>query len=298
MIERIIDWCAAESVPGVHRHRDPHGVGHLGDDADAARRRAGHLRRAGDRLDRVDGTQPRSHRGSDHLSDRQRVDFDAAGQGRSRLHGLRHLLRLRHLSGRHRHVLGAQPRRRVPAGDSRTAAGRHESGHRARRDRRRLGLRVRAGGRDRPAQPGGSARLSGLAPALLAGVGARRRGGRQHRRVRQAVPGQHRSEQAGGLRDRHQGRHPGDQDEQQRRRGSVAGVLRPRVHGPRARLPDVAGGHRRRVPRRESARHADPRARRRAGAARTGHPARRRRTGRQRRGGRRHRRHALWRERA
>ena len=138
--------------------------------------------------------------------------------------------------------------------------GRHEPGHRARRHRRRLGVRIRLGGRDRPAQSGGSARLPGLAPPLLAGVGARRRGSRQHRRVRQAVPGQHRSEQAGGLRDRHQGRHPGHQDEQQRRRGSVVGVLRPRVHGPRAGVPHVAGRHRRRVSRRESRRHAGPRA--------------------------------------
>ena len=43
--------------------------------------------------------------------------------------------------------------------------------------------------------------------------------------------------------------------------------------------------------------HADPCPRRRSGADWTGHSARRRRTGRQRRGGRRHRRHALWRER-
>ena len=47
-----------------------------------------------------------------------------------------------------------------------------------------------------------AAQLSGLASALLAGVGAGRRGGREHRRVRQAVPGQPRSEQARGLRPR------------------------------------------------------------------------------------------------
>ena len=72
------------------------------------------------------------------------------------------------------------------------------------RDRRRLGLRVRAGRRDRPAQPRGAAQLPGLVPPLLAGERARRRRGREHRRVRQAVPGQRRSEQARGLRRRHQ----------------------------------------------------------------------------------------------
>ena len=298
MIERIIDWCASNrflvftgtvvlTVWGIWAMTQT--------PLDAV---PGHLRRAGDCLDGVDGAESRPHRGSDHLSDRDRADFDAARQGRSRIHRLRDLLRLRHLSGRHRHVLGAQPRRRVPAGHPRATAGRRQSGDWAGRDRRGLGVRVRAGGRNRPAQPGRPARLSGLAPALLAGVGAGRRRGGQHRRVREAVPGEHRSEQARGLQPRREGRHPGDQDEQQRRRGASVGVLGTRVHGPGAGIPHVPGGHRGGVTGRGPARHVHPRARRGAGAAGARHPSRRggaRRKGRSRW---RHHRHALRRERA
>ena len=50
-----------------------------------------------------------------------------------------------------------------------------------------------------------AARLPGLAPALLAGVRARRGRGGQHRRLRQAVSGERRSEQAGGLQRRRSG---------------------------------------------------------------------------------------------
>ena len=47
------------------------------------------------------------------------------------------------LRGRHRHLLGAQPRRRVPAGHPRPAAGGRQPDHRARCHRRRLGVPVR-----------------------------------------------------------------------------------------------------------------------------------------------------------
>jgi len=87
------------------------------------------------------------------------------------------------------------------------------------------------------------------------------------------------------------------QDEQQRCRGASVGVLRPRVHGPRAGLPHVGGGHRRRLPRRQRRRHAQsacvtwPR----CASGQISVAASRNWTARASR--RRHRRDALWRER-
>ena len=84
-------------------------------------------------------TQPRSDRRPGHVSDHLGAHLDAGRQHGPRLHRLRHLVRLRHLRGRHRHLLGAQPRRRVPAGHPRTAAG---------------GRRPRRSGPTRPASAG------------------------------------------------------------------------------------------------------------------------------------------------
>ena len=91
----------------------------------------------------------------------------------ARLHRLRHLVRLRHLRGRHRHLLGAQPRRRVPAGHPRPAARGGEPRDRPRRDRRRLGVPVRARRRHRAAHARRSAQLPGLVPPLLAAPACR-----------------------------------------------------------------------------------------------------------------------------
>ena len=83
-------------------------------------------------------------------------------------------LRLRHLRGRHRHLLGAQPRRsstcrkiqpRLPQGVQDRA--------RARRHRRRLGLPVRARRRVGQALARRPAHLPGLEPALPAAVACR-----------------------------------------------------------------------------------------------------------------------------
>ncbi len=121
------------------------------------------------------GSQPRPHRGPDHLSDRHGADLDAARADRPRLHRLRHLVRLRHLRGRHRHVLGAQPRRRVPAGHPRTLPDGVQPDDRPGRDRRRLGLPVRPGRRERPSHARRAARAfrtgtCGTALACVRGV--------------------------------------------------------------------------------------------------------------------------------
>ena len=82
-------------------------------------------------------------------------------------------LRLRHLQGRHRPLLGAQPRARVPEQDPAAAAGGRADRARARRHRRRLGVPVRARGRQRASLPRRPAHVPGLEPALPPAVGAR-----------------------------------------------------------------------------------------------------------------------------
>ncbi len=71
-----------------------------------ARRHPRPLRHPGDRLLAL-GPQPRHHRGPGHLPDRHRAPRRAAREGDPRLLRLRLLLRLRHLRGRHRPLLGA-----------------------------------------------------------------------------------------------------------------------------------------------------------------------------------------------
>ncbi len=129
---------------------------------------------------------------------------------------------------------------------------------------------------------------------------AGRGGSREHRRVREAVPGDARSRAPRVVSRRPERRGDGHPGQQQRRRRPPAGVLRARVHGARPRIPEIDRRHRaggrdaadRRV------RHARARARRGDGRPRPGAPAGRGRARRTRRGRRRHRRHALRRERA
>ena len=130
------------------------------------------------------------------------LDLRPEGQGRARALGFRLLLRLRHLRGRHRHLLGAVAGARVPAADHRASC------------RRRRQHRCSA-----PTPPGSAGcsptpwwtRPASTTSATLrtlqdwyvryALAQRRRRGrGRQRRRVREAVPGQHRPQPPGRLR--------------------------------------------------------------------------------------------------
>ena len=244
------------------------------------------------------GPEPRRRRGAGHLPHRHRDARRAEGPGRPRVLRLRLLVRLRHLRGRHRHLLGPHADAGVPLGRPRPPAAGREDRARARRHRARLGLPVRARGQVGPAQPRGPALVPGLDPAVLPQVGAGRRRGGVARRLRPAVPGQRRSEPApelrpldpargrGGARREHRGGRPADR------------VRRHRVHGPRPRLRAVDRRLRehRRLGERE--RHADPRAGHRPGVARAGPAARRVGSRRHRRGGVGHHRHAPGRERA
>ena len=100
--------------------------------------------------------------------------------------------------------------------------------------------RVRAGGCHWTVQPGTDAQLPGLVSALCAAIRSRRGGGRSGRRLCPRVPGQRRSQQAAGLQD--SDRHGGQRhsERQQRCRRATGGDHRPRVHGARTRVHQVA----------------------------------------------------------
>ena len=117
----------------------------------------------------------------------------AEGQGHPRLLRLRLLVRLRHLRGRHGHLLGAQPRARVPVEDPAAPA------RRACRPSSAPTPPAWAGSTSTPwwTRPGSTvprraAHVPGLEPALPPPVGARRGRGGLRRRLRPAVPGHRR----------------------------------------------------------------------------------------------------------
>ena len=231
------------------------------------------------------GSQSRSHRSAGHVSDR---DGDARRAGRAggpRRLGLRLLVRLRDLRGGHRHLLGALANPGVPLRRAVAAAPRCADGARARRDRSRLGLPVRARGPLGHAQPGGSAVVPGLVPALLPEGGARRVGGGLARRVRPAVPGERRPEPAAPVRPLDPACRRGGARRQRGDGRPAHRVWRHRVHGARSRLREVGCRFRehRRVRQRDG--HADLHSRHRPcdgrprSAAGRGGPGRRGRSG-------------------
>ena len=207
------------------------------------------------------GPQPRSHRRPGHLSDRHGAALGAARE----------------------HACAASPTSasRTSTSSSRTAptstgrAAASSSTCRAFADscrtastRRSAPTRPASAGcsstrswtTTRPARPRRPARLPGLVSPVLAGVGAGRRRGREHRRLRQAVPGQSRSDPAGRL------RHVGVKD--------VVDAIRASNNDVEGRLLEFSGReymvrgrgylavdrrHREGVARRGRARHAGPR---------------------------------------
>ena len=99
-------------------------------------------------------------RGPGHLSADDGDAHRAEIEGGARLLVLRRLVRLRHLRGRHRHLLGAVARPGIPQRRGVQASRRRHADHRARRDRRRLGLPIRRAVQG--IEPGGHAIDPGL----------------------------------------------------------------------------------------------------------------------------------------
>ena len=265
--------------------------------ADPGGRDPGPERYAGDRVLAL-GQEPGPGRGPGDLPDRLGAGGRPQGAGGARLLGLRLLLRLRHLRGRHRHLLGARAHPGVPRGRAAAAAPGRADRARPGRDPARLGLPVRPGRRVRQTQPGRAALVSGLVPQVLFEVGARGGGGGAGRRVRQAVPGQRRPEPAAGLRavDK-QGRRGGARG-QLRVLGPSGRVRRDRVQHPRPRLRQVRAGPRADRGDHQRRRHSHPAHGPRRSRPRTGPAARPGGPGRKGRRGLGHRRHAPRAERA
>ena len=113
----------AQPVPRPAGHARGHRGGRLRAARDPPRRAARPVGHAGHHLLAV-GPVAGHHRGSGDLPDHQRAARRAAREGRPRLLGLRVLLRLRDLRGRHRSLLGQVARDRVPVEDPGAAAGR------------------------------------------------------------------------------------------------------------------------------------------------------------------------------
>ncbi len=164
----------------------------------------------------------------------------AARQSRPRLLRFRLLLRLRHLRRRHGHLLGAVAHPRIPLERAAAPAAGRQYRARPGRNRRRLGLPVRAGRYDRQTRPRGAAIAPGLVPSLPPQGRPRRGRGRAARRLRPPVPGQRRSEPAAGLQHPDQQSGRGRAAGEQRRRRPADRVHRRRVHGARARLRPLA----------------------------------------------------------
>ena len=205
----------------------------------APRRHPRPLGHAGHRLHGVSRAGPASGRGPGHLSAHHFHADRAALEGRARVLLLRRLVRLRHLRGRHRHLLGAQPRPRISQRRSKTFAGRGDTDLGARRQRRRLGLSVRGARQEQV--PRRSALAAGLGDPLRAVQGRGRCRGRERRRLREAIQCRHRSRPhalARHLTAKSARRHP---RQQHGCRGPHARACRARVHGARPRLSQRHG---------------------------------------------------------
>ena len=122
MLARLIDWSLRNVFLVLLATAFAVAAGVYCGAEDAGRCDPGPVRRAGHRLHRVPGPGAAGGRGPGHLPADDRDARRAALEGRARLLVLRRLVRLHHLRGRHRHLLGALARARVPELRPRPAA--------------------------------------------------------------------------------------------------------------------------------------------------------------------------------
>ena len=172
MIARLIRWSIANRFLVLLATLMVTRVGRVGDVAHAARRDSRSVRCAGDHPHHVSRAGAADRREPGHLS---ADHHDAVGAGRqdgARLFVLRRFVRLHPVRGRHRSVLGALARARIPEPGAVAPARAGQALARARRHGRGLGLRVRAGRPQRQDGPVAAARAAGLVPQVRAEGGA------------------------------------------------------------------------------------------------------------------------------
>jgi hypothetical protein len=215
-------------------------MGRVGGAPDAARRHPGSVRRAGHHPHDLSRTGAADRRESGDVSASHDDALGAGCADGARLFALRRFVRVHPLRGRHRSVLGALARSRVPQPGAIAAAvaGKDLPGTRC--DRGGMGLRIRAHRPLRQDGPVATARTAGLVPQVRAEDGRQRFRSRKRRRHGTAVPdrarpGPHARVQH-PVREGHRGRAPGEPGK--RRLGGGAG--RGGIHGACFGLSPVA----------------------------------------------------------
>ena len=219
-------------------------------------------------------------------------------EGRARLLVLRLLVRLCHFRGRHRSLLGAQPRAGIP---QRARAASLPQGRDARarsgRDRRRLGVHVFASTPPTAASPNCARCRTGICDTNSPPW--RRGRSRLRRRVREAIPGHGGPDEAARLQPLDFRSEHGHQAQQRRSRAGARSSWPKRNSSCACAATSQSLDDLRKVAVGVGdERRADPARAGRQRATRPGHAARHRRAERRGRNRRRHRRRALRRERA
>ena len=173
MIAALIRWSIANRFLVLLATVLARRRGRVGGADDAARRDSRPVRHAGDHPHDVPRAGAADRRGPGHLSADDDDALRARREDRARLLVLRRFVRLRAVRGRHRSLLGALARARIPEPGAGPAAGGREGRARPRRDRRRLDLRIRARRSHRQERSRAAARAAGLVPQVRAEDGAR-----------------------------------------------------------------------------------------------------------------------------
>ncbi len=235
MLARRDRLVAPQRLPRVAGDRVRHRRRRLCRDQDSGGRDPGPVRCAGHRVHRVSRPGAAGRRGPGHVPADHGDDRCPALEGRARFLVLRRLVRLHHLRGRYRHLLGTFARARVPQRGDSASALRRVPDTRARRHGRRLGLSVRGHGCQSVA--GRVTHFAGLVHQVPAVEGVWRVRGGVDRRLRPAVRRHGRSAQAAGVQPAAVEDHRDDPHEQPRCRRADRRDVGDRIHGARHRLP-------------------------------------------------------------
>ena len=148
----------------------------------------------------MDGAEPGSHRGPGYLPDRQLADIGSGSSLRPGHEHVQRVVRVRHLRGWNRSLLGAHPGAGVSAADLRELAAGRAADAGSGRHGCRMGVPVRSRGHHGHVRSESAQDAAGLVHPVLAR--RRGRGGRSRFRgwIRAGISGPRRSCPSGGLR--------------------------------------------------------------------------------------------------